>query len=153
MEITEFLSTPWVIWFLIGLVFMLLEFVMPGLIVMFFGIGAWTTAICTAIFGFDLNVQLIVFIATSVLSLITLRRYLKPIFVGKDEKAVDEILEEFIGKTVTAVSDFEAGQTGRVTFKGTNWEAFSNDDIKKGDQLKIIGKDSIKLNVEKIKKN
>lgn len=150
MEITEFLSTPWVIWFLIGLVFMLLEFLMPGLIVMFFGMGAWITAICTAIFGLDLNMQLIAFIATSVLSLITLRRYLKPIFVGKDEKAVDEILEEFLGKTVIAVSDFNAGQVGKVSFKGSNWEALSNEDVQKGDQLKIVGKDSIKLKVEKI---
>lgn len=152
MEILDFLSNPWVIWFLIGLLFMLLEFMMPGLIVMFFGIGAWITAICTVIFGLNLNAQLVVFISTSILSLIFLRKYLKPIFVGKDEKAVDEILEEFVGKTAIAEVDFKAGETGKVTFKGTNWEALSDDNIKKGDRLKIIGKDSIKLKVEKLNK-
>jgi membrane protein implicated in regulation of membrane protease activity len=153
MEIFDFLSNPWVIWFLIGLLFMLLEFMMPGLIVMFFGIGAWITAFCTGIFGLDLNGQLVVFIGTSILSLIFLRKYLKPIFVGKNEEAIDEILEEFLGKTVTAETDFSAGKIGNVSFKGTNWQAFSEENIKKGEQLKIVGKDSIKLKVAKLNKN
>lgn len=153
MEFSEFITKPWVIWFLIGLVFMLLEFMIPGLIVLFFGIGAWITALCTVLFDLNLNAQLMVFIGTSILSLIFLRKYFKRIFVGKDEKAVDEILEEFVGKTAIAESDFNKGRVGFVTFKGSRWEALSETDIKKGDHLKIIGKDSIKLLVEPFDKN
>jgi len=153
MELLDFISKAPVIWFLIGLAFLLLEFMLPGLIVLFFGFGAWITAICTLIFDLGLNAQLIVFIGTSVLSLIFLRKYFKRIFVGKDEKAVDEVLEEFVGKIVVAESDFEKGRKGKVTFKGAIWEALSETDIKKGDQLKIIGKDSIVLKVESLNKN
>jgi len=153
MEFLDFISKAPVIWFLIGLAFLLLEFMLPGLIVLFFGFGAWITAICTLIFDLGLNAQLIVFMGTSVLSLIFLRKYFKRIFVGKDEKAVDEVLEEFVGKIVIAESDFEKGRKGRVTFKGAIWEALSETDIKKGDQLKIIGKDSIVLIVESLNKN
>ena len=153
MELLDFISKAPVIWFLIGLIFLLLEFMLPGLIVLFFGFGAWITAICTLIFDIGLNAQLIIFIGTSVLSLIFLRKYFKRIFVGKDEKAVDEILEEFVGKTVIAESDFGKGEKGRVTFKGAIWEALSETDIKKGDQLKIIGKESIVLKVESLNKN
>lgn len=153
MEFFDFISNPLVIWFLIGLAFLLLEFMMPGLIVLFFGLGAWITAICTMIFDPGINIQLLIFITTSVLSLIFLRKYFKRIFVGKDEKAIDEVLEEFVGKTVVAETDFGIGIIGRVTFKGTGWEAFSDEEIKKGDQLKIVGKDSIKLKVEPINKN
>jgi len=102
MELLDFVSKAPLIWFLIGLVFLLLEFLLPGLIVLFFGFGAWVTAICTLIFDLGLNAQLVVFIGTSILSLIFLRKYFKRIFVGKDEKAVDEILEEFVGKIVIA---------------------------------------------------
>ena len=153
MELLDFISKAPVIWFLIGLAFLLLEFMLPGLIVLFFGFGAWVTAICTLILDLGLNAQLIVFIGTSVLSLIFLRKYFKRIFVGKDEKAIDEILEEFVGKTVTAESDFEKGRKGKVTFKGAIWEALSETDTKKGDQLKIVGKDSIVLKVEPLSKN
>ena len=153
MEFSEFISKPWVIWFLIGLVFMLMEFILPGLIVLFFGIGAWITALCTVLFDLNLNAQLIVFIATSILSLLFLRKYFKRIFVGKEEKAVDEILEEFVGKTVIAEVDCNKGRIGMVTFKGSRWEAMSESDVKKGDHLKIVGKESIKLLVEPLDKN
>ncbi len=153
MELLDFISKAPIIWFFIGLAFLLLEFLMPGLIVLFFGFGAWITAICTLIFELGLNAQLVVFIGTSILSLIFLRKYFKRIFVGKDEKAVNEVLEEFVGKIVIAESDFEKGRKGKVTFKGALWEALSETDIKKGDQLKIIGKESIVLKVEALDKN
>ncbi len=153
MELLDFVSKAPIIWFLIGLAFLLLEFFLPGLIVLFFGFGAWITAICTFIFDLGLNAQLVVFISTSILSLIFLRKYFKRIFVGKDEKAVDEVLEEIVGKTVIAESDFEKGRKGKVTFKGAIWEALSETDIKKGDQLKITGKESIVLKVEALDKN
>lgn len=153
MELLDFVSKAPIIWFLIGLAFLLLEFFLPGLIVLFFGFGAWITAICILIFDLGLNAQLVVFISTSILSLIFLRKYFKRIFVGKDEKAVDEVLEEIVGKTVIAESDFEKGKKGKVTFKGAIWEALSETDIKKGDQLKITGKESIVLKVEALDKN
>jgi len=153
MELLDFISKAPVIWFLIGMAFLLLEFMLPGLIVLFFGFGAWITALCTLIFDLGLNAQLVVFIGTSILSLIFLRKYFKRIFVGKDEKAVDEILEEFVGKIVIAESDFGKGRKGKVTFKGAIWEAISETDIQKGDQLKIIGKESIVLKVEALDKN
>ncbi len=153
MELLDFISKAPIIWFFIGLAFLLLEFLMPGLIVLFFGFGAWITAICTLIFELGLNAQLVVFIGTSILSLIFLRKYFKRIFVGKDEKAIDEVLEEFVGKTVIAESDFGKGRKGKVTFKGSIWGALSETDIKKGDQLKIIGKESIVLKVEALDQN
>jgi membrane protein implicated in regulation of membrane protease activity len=151
MELLDFISQPAVIWFLIGLAFLLLEFVMPGLIVIFFGLGAWVTALCCLLFDIGINAQLAVFIGTSIISLIFLRKYFKKIFVGKGEDAIDEALEEFIGKTAIAEEDFPKGRHGKVSFKGTSWQAEGTEDIKKGDMLKIIGKESITLKIELIK--
>ena len=39
--------TPELFWFLLGLVLLLAEFALPGIIIMFFGIGAWITALTT----------------------------------------------------------------------------------------------------------
>ena len=77
MEIDGTLFTPEVIWFLIGVGLLLLELVAPGLIFVFFGIGAWITA--TALLGIDLslNAQLLLFAATSLGSLLLLRRSIR----------------------------------------------------------------------------
>lgn len=150
MEFSDFISQPAVIWFLIGLFLLLLEFAMPGLIVMFFGIGAWVTALCCIIFDIGINMQLIIFIVTSLFSLIFLRRYFKRIFVGKGEDALDETLEEFIGKTAVALDDISQGNQGKIQFKGTHWEAEALTNVKKGDKVKIVAKESILLKIQSI---
>ena len=150
MEFSDFISQPAVIWFLIGLFLLLLEFAMPGLIVMFFGIGAWVTALCCIIFDIGINMQLIIFIVTSLFSLIFLRRNFKRIFVGKGEDALDETLEEFIGKTAVALDDISQGNQGKIQFKGTHWEAEALTNVKKGDKVKIVAKESILLKIQSI---
>ncbi len=144
------LLTPPVIWFLIGLVFLLLELALPGLIIMFFGIGAWITAICILIFHPGLNIQIIIFLLSSILSLALLRKYLKKKFFHEDKTGVNTLEDEFIGKTAIAETNLVSGRQGRVDFKGTTWNAISDVDIKAGDQVKILNKDSITLIVTKI---
>jgi len=61
---------PVVVWFLIGLVLLILEFLMPGVIFFFFGIGAWITAIITLFTDVSFNTQLAIFIISSVMLLI-----------------------------------------------------------------------------------
>jgi len=53
----EILSDPAVIWFLIGLGLLLLELVLPGLVILFFGAGAWVTALACVLHDFNLNWQ------------------------------------------------------------------------------------------------
>ena len=58
--------------------------------------------------------------------------------------------DEFIGKIAIAETNLVTGRQGRVDFKGTTWNAISDIDIKAGDQVKILNKDSITLIVTKI---
>ena len=73
---------PELIWFLVGLLLLLAEFAIPGLIVLFFGIGAWIVAVTCLVAAPSLNVQLGIFIGSSVLSLVLLRSWLTGIFLG-----------------------------------------------------------------------
>ena len=45
----DILQDPAVIWFLVGLGLLLLELALPGLVILFFGAGAWVTALVCAI--------------------------------------------------------------------------------------------------------
>jgi len=79
--IKDFLR-PEIIWFLIGLILLIMEFVLPGLIIAFFGVGAWIVALVCLITDIGINTQLIIFILSSVLSLMCLRKWLKGVFLG-----------------------------------------------------------------------
>ena len=63
-------------------------------------------------------------------------------------ETIEEIDAEFIGKTAVAITSFEQGR-GKVDFKGTSWEAISQDSIQKGDLVIINARDSITLTVSK----
>lgn len=142
---------PEVIWFIIGLVLLILEFILPGVVIIFFGIGAWVTTIFILIFGISLNYQLVVFISTSLLSLALLRKFIKTLIYNRKGSDLESILEEFIGKTAVVQSEIKLGSQGKIEFKGSNWEAVSDQEIKKGEVVKIISKDSIVMKVERIK--
>ena len=144
----EILSDPAVIWFLIGLGLLLLELVLPGLVILFFGAGAWVTALACVIHDFNLNWQILIFLVASLLGLVLLRKYLKKKFFGRSNKEIDDQLEEFIGHKAKAIDDFRNGE-GKVEFKGTRWTARSDDPVAKGDWVIIRSKDSLTFNVEK----
>ena len=69
---------PVLIWFLAGLVLVLLEFAAPGVIIVFFGLGAWIAAVTTWVGLTDgLTSQLLTAGVSSVVLLAVLRRWLR----------------------------------------------------------------------------
>lgn len=147
----DILLTAAVIWFIIGFILFLLEFVVPGLILFFFAVGAWTVAILTLFFDLSINSQLIIFVVTSVVTILLLRKWLSKILWKK--KPSTELLEdEFLGKIARAETAISPGENGKVDFKGTSWQAASEDFIEKGENVIITGNDSILLIVKSTKK-
>jgi inner membrane protein len=145
----ESLSTkPELFWFILGLGLFLMELVIPGFFIFFFGLGAWITALICLLADPSVNLQIIIFAITSLLSLIGLRSIIqKKFFYNRGNKS-DEVEDEFTGKEALAVSDFGGIQTGKVEFKGTTWTAESTSEIIKGQRVLIIQKESFKLIVE-----
>ena len=144
-------SRPELLWFLIGLILFLLELVVPGFVIFFFGVGAWVVALVCLIISpvKDMpNLQIIIFAVTSVLSLIALRRIIqKKFFYSKGNKS-EAVEDEFTGKEGVAISDFGKGQKGKVEFKGTRWNADSESDIHEGQAVIIIKNENLILKVK-----
>jgi membrane protein implicated in regulation of membrane protease activity len=146
---------PELIWFLVGLFLLIMEFALPGLIIFFFGVGAWITAIVCLLSTYvrgSINFQLLIFIVSSVLSLLILRRWVKGVFMGHSGAKQDlrEDLKEFIGERAVVIEDITPKTGGKVEFHGTNWEARADSDIAAGEVVEIIGKDNITLKVKEI---
>jgi len=143
----DFFKNPAVIWFLLGFVFFMLEFIIPGLILFFFAVGAWIVAILLLFTDLSIDGQLLVFAGTAILTLVLFRSWLKKLIWTRKES--HEVIEdEFLGKTGEAETSISPGNNGKVYFKGTSWDACSDDTINKGDYVTIIGNESILLIVK-----
>ncbi len=142
------ISKPELFWFFIGLVLLLLELVLPGFFIFFFGLGAWITAVVCLIGEPSVNLQIIIFAITSVLTLVALRKIIQKRFFDSKGDESEKIEDEFTGKEGIALADFGSDTDGKVEFKGTAWRADSKSDIKEGQTVIITNKENFKLTVK-----
>ncbi|HLN19649.1 MAG TPA: NfeD family protein [Bacteroidales bacterium] len=141
-------ARPELFWFFIGLILLLAELVIPGFFILFFGLGAWITALVCLIWEPSVNLQMVIFGITSILALAGLRRLIqKKLFYNKDDSTHD-IEDEFTGREAVAENNFGKEKVGRVFFKGTSWHAESAGEIREGDRVIIREKHNFKLIVE-----
>jgi membrane protein implicated in regulation of membrane protease activity len=147
----ESFLTAAVIWIIIGFILFLLEFVLPGLILFFFAVGAWIVAILCLFIDLSINQQLIIFLISAITSILLLRKWFSKI-LWKRKRSTELLEDEFLGKTGKAETDISPGNNGKVDFKGTSWQAASEDTIEKGENVIIIGNESILLFVKSTKK-
>jgi len=145
----SFLSAA-VLWFIIGFIFFLLEFAIPGFILFFFGLGAWTVAIASFFVDISINAQLVIFLSTSILTVLLFRNWVKN-KLGMMRSNTQSLPDEIIGKMATAETIISPGNQGKVYFKGASWQANSEDQIEPGEEVQITGNESIILNVKLIK--
>ena len=147
MDLLELFQSSAFIWFIIGIVFIIIEWLTPQFILIFFATGAWLTSLMLIITPTSLDNQLILFLSSSIISLISLHKIVKKkFFRGKSVNNDQEI----IGKIATVIHEFGTDSYGKVEFKGTLWIASSNENLKKDDKVKITGYDSIRLQVRKL---
>ena len=144
----SFFSKPELLWFIIGLVLFLLELVVPGFVIFFFGIGAWVTALICLIANPGTDLQMLIFAITSVLALSVLRRMIQKRFFFSKDGLSEQVEDEFTGKTALALTDIGPGIKGKIDFKGTTWTAHSDYAIKEGQYVIIKEKESINITVE-----
>jgi membrane-bound ClpP family serine protease len=144
---------PTLIWFLLGLSLIFLEFVVPGVILVFFGIGAWAAAATTYLgLTSSLESQLLLFAITSIVLLVLLRKWIKGKFYGH-VRAVQDLtknIDEFRGQSVIVVQDVIPDKMeGAVEFKGARWNAVSDEQIKNGEMAIIKDVDGITLKIQR----
>lgn len=139
------------IWFIIGIFFLLSEIIMPGFIIFFFGIGGLVTASLVYLFNISsIFVQLGIFIGSSVFSLIFLRNTFTKLFKG-NVSGQKGLGEEFIGKRAIVIHEIKPNSlSGKIEFNGTNWEADSEYFIEKDAVVEITGRKDLKLIVKPV---
>ena len=139
-----------VIWIVTGAILVLVEFLVSGFIVVFFGLAAIITglAIGLGVPG-DGGIPYAIFALLSLILLLFARKQMKRWFQG-DVVGVelDEIDKEFIGESVEIISGFdpESPGYGIVSYRGANWNAKSDTRFHtQGTRVSVIGRSSTTL--------
>jgi membrane protein implicated in regulation of membrane protease activity len=139
--------TPASIWILIGVLLILSEFALPGVIAVFFGMAALLVGLLLFLnVPLDLPGQIFLFGVLGVALLLLARRRFTPWLKGKSETGGvgSEVLP--VGTRATAQADFVQG-LGVVILNGVRWNAESQDAIHAGDPVWLTGRQGLILRV------
>jgi len=141
------------IWLGFGALCIIVELLIPGLVMIFLGLGAFSVAVGMH-YGYivQFSTQLTVFFLSSILYLFTLRvLFLRFIPVNAKQENIDED-EQVIGQIVFVEETIEPHRAGRIRHSDSSWPARSTgaEALLKGQRVRIIKRDNITWIVEKI---
>ncbi len=141
-------SCAW-LWGYAGLALMLLELIVPGFILCFFGLAAASVGALRAFLGeaFDMTWQLAAFSALSVLYIVLLRRYLKRVFTGDKSDAAQGLANEYVGRAGKMTQAIEPPNTGRVLIGDAEWTAAADAPVAVGVDVKVVAQNNLTMTV------
>ncbi|MFW6344125.1 MAG: NfeD family protein [Sediminispirochaetaceae bacterium] len=142
----ELLTSPSFVWGLAGFLLIASEVLVPGFVVFFFGSGALVTAVASALLppvGSSLGLQGIVWAASSIFSLVFLRRRFSGIFHGT---VLNPHRVEDLGKNAVVSERITPEEPGRIRYRGTSWRGISySETFEKGDKVSIVQEEGLTL--------
>lgn len=134
------------IWLVIFIVLVVIELLTINLVTIWFAIAVLFALIVDVIIGNTL-VDIAVFSVVSLLLLLLTKPLIKRLKV-KEVEATN--LDMVINKIGVVTEDILEGKIGEVKVLGKKWSAYSNTKVLKGERVKILSIDGVKLKVEKI---
>ena len=136
-------------WCLVGALLICAEFVVPGFIIFFFGLGALLTGLLLTFCPLPSWAQFVIFSFSSLVFLLCFRRFMPNIFGGrsKNETLPDEETE-YAGEPATVTEDIPAGGRGEVSFHGSSWTAVSDAPHQAGETVTVVKRENLVLFVK-----
>jgi membrane protein implicated in regulation of membrane protease activity len=137
------------IWLITAVVLMVSEFIVPGFVIVFFGIGALAASGVAQFTEATLVTQGWIFVVVSVLSLLLGRRYCKGLLRGKQEISKGDADDDgVVGRVAVVTAAIEPPRTGSVEVNGVAWKAIAERAIPVGTSVTVVKRDNITLTVE-----
>ncbi len=142
------MSCGW-LWIYVGCALTLLELVVPGFVLCFFGLAAATVGVLRFAFGeaFSPTWQLAAFSGCSILYIVLLRRWLKSVFVG-DKVDRDGVLSgTCVGRSGSVAAAISPGVPGRVMIGDAEWDAVADAPLAAGVAVRVVSQTNLTLKV------
>lgn len=129
-------------WLIIVVILGILEVFTTNLVSIWFVISGIITMI-VSLFTDNLCIQFIVFVLLGVILLPISKRLYKKINVSRERTNIDRI----IGMRGIVIEDITKDSIGEVKVDGKRWSAYSDTDISKGEVVKVLSINSVKIKV------
>lgn len=142
----EFLSN-WTIWLIIGFVLLILELMIPGVFLMWWGFAAIIVALIAHFLPF--SGQIVVFAVLATVFSLVWWKYSHHKNSRKDQASELNIREHHLIGTIGNVEEIVAGNIIRAKFGDTTWKV-QGDDLQVGDKVQVEKAEGIVLFVRKI---
>ena len=138
-------------WMYFGAMLMLLELLVPGFVIFFFGLSAATVGLLRLSLGeaYSLTWQIASFSAFAIVYLAVLRRWLKGVFSGtsKNDTAFER---EYVGRTGRVTSEIRPPLAGRVAIGDAEWDAVSDGPVPAGAGVRVVSQENLTMKVEAV---
>lgn len=131
-------------WFAIVVILGLLEVLTTNLVSIWFVISGIITMIIS-LFIDNICIQIIVFVVVGIILMPISRKLYKKIKVVNERTNIDRI----VGMKGIVTMDITKDNIGEVKVDGKRWSAYSDTDISKGEIVKVLSINSVKIKVEK----
>ncbi|MBI3395939.1 MAG: NfeD family protein [Spirochaetia bacterium] len=143
------------IWLVAGIAMVVVEHFVPGIIIVFFGIGGILTALLIALGALPtIGGQLLFWSLSSLVLLLLLRRQIRKWFPSLEDYNPYDEQSDLAGRIVDVVEDIEPGtDNGRVRLHGTTWKASAASLIRSGEKVRVVKRDNLILEVEPLEKS
>jgi membrane protein implicated in regulation of membrane protease activity len=146
---------PWFVWALAGFVCIGLEMLLPGFVIFFFGMGGLLTAVsCLVPFvSGQVWLQVLLFVAFSVGSLVFLRQKFTRIFAGTIfDSNRGNVDSDGVGDIADVLETAGTVTEGRIRFRGTTWKAHTREgECATGSRVRIVAREGMTYIVEAVK--
>ncbi len=134
-------------WMIAAGILFILEFLLPGFFLLFFGLAALITGVASFIIPMEWQYQFVIFALLSVANMYIARKFWNP-HAPNDEPLLNQRGSQHIGKNFKLVTPLTNGR-GKVKAGDTLWRVEGSDELAEGESVKVIGaRDSVLL-VEK----
>ncbi len=138
-------------WLAGGVLMILLELVMPGFVICFFGISALVAGGMNFFFpGFPLIGQLLLFSLGGAVLALSCRKLAPGIFGGNENKVEKDIdSDDVAGEICICRENIGDGVAGKVEFRGSLWSAVSGEEISSGEYCVVEKRENLTLTVKR----
>jgi len=133
-------------WFILGVVFFVIELLAPGAFMMWLGLSALLVGIISLFTAWPWQYQLVAFAVFALASIPLWRRVARGVEKPGDQPFLNRRSEAFVGREFTLEKPIVAG-TGTVKIDDTIWR-LTGPDLPGGTRVKVVRADAATLVVE-----
>lgn len=141
----------WIVWFIIAIILLIVEFSAPGILAIFFSIGAFIAGIAS--FFIDSYIaQLAIFVITSLIVMVFGKKSLEKLLdINKEIRP--STIDAFKGRMGMVTKKVTPLEKGLVKINGEEWTAKATENLifDEGERVEIVSIEGVTVLIKKFK--